>query len=487
MKTSVYQTGVQPFQALQTGFLQLILNFKYKCNMKTDTISNLFNRFTRLSYAAGFAFAMIFMLNTSAFAQPAVPMPIAPADSAVNQPHSLNLIWDATENTESYQLQVSGNEDFSSMFYNESGLVDTTQFVQDLTFNTQYYWRVSATNDDGNTGFSDVFTFTTWESIPTGPDVVKLGMADGFAILAHTAVTNVPSSDILGNVGLSPAAGSFIDLTEGEVNGIIYTVDASGPAGSTESPSFLTDAKGDLTIAFNDAAGRTVDPIGIAGNIGGQTLYPGLYKSTGTLEISAGDLTLDGGGHSDAVWIFQIASSFNMTSDRKVFLTNGANEANIFWQVGSAATFGTTSVMKGTIMAQTQVTLATGATLDGRAMALTENVTLQQNVINLPEGSVSTSNEVSDSQVPVGIRLSQNYPNPFNPTTNIQFGLDKASDVRLEVFNMLGQSVGVLINEQKSAGWHTVSFDASNFSSGIYIYRITANGNHITKRMTLIK
>jgi hypothetical protein len=455
--------------------------------MKTST--NIFSSkgFTKLSYAVCSALAMIFIFSTAAFAQPAVPTLSSPADSAESQPHSLTFLWNVSANAGSYQLQVSSEEDFSSTVFNETGLTDSSQFIEDLTFSTMYYWRVAATNGDVTSDFSTAFTFTTWDSIPTGPAIVDLGMAADFAILAHTAVTNVPSSAVLGDVGLSPTSGSFIDLTEGEVTGTIYTVDASGPAGSVESPSMLTDAKGDLTDAYNDAAGRTVAPIGIAGNIGGQTLYPGLYKSTGTLEISAGDLTLDGGGHDDAVWIFQIASSFNMTSDRKVFLTNGANAANIFWQVGSAATFGTTTVMKGTIMAGTQVTLATGATLDGQAMALTENVTLQQNVINLPESSVSTSTEVPDNQLPSEIRLSQNYPNPFNPTTNIQFGLNKASDVRLEVFNMLGQSIGVLVNEPKSAGWHTATFDASALSSGMYIYRITANGINSTKRMMLIK
>ncbi|MEX2603112.1 MAG: ice-binding family protein [Gracilimonas sp.] len=441
----------------------------------------------QLSYAIAYTLAMIFIFNTAVFAQPAVPTLSSPVDSAEFQPHSLTLLWNVSANAESYQLQVSSEEDFSSTVFNETGLTDSAQFVEDLSFSTMYYWRVAATNGTGTSDYSTVFTFTTWDSIPKGPALVDLGMAAEFAILAHTAVTNVPSSAILGDVGLSPASGSFIDLTEDEVTGTIYTVDASGPAGSVEAASMLTEAKDDLTTAYNDAAGRTVAPIGIAGNIGGQTLYPGLYKSTGTLEISAGDLTLDGGGHDDAVWIFQIASSFNMTSDRKVFLINGANAANIFWQVGSAASFGTTSVMKGTIMAATQVTLATGATLDGQAMALTENVTLQQNAINLPEGSVSTSNEVSDSQLPSKFTLSQNYPNPFNPTTNIRFGLNEASDVRLEIFNMLGQSMVVLVNERKAAGWHNATFDASSYSSGMYIYQITANGIQSTKRMMLIK
>ena len=166
--------------------------------------------------------------------------------------------------------------------------------------------------------------------------------------------------------------------------GTIYTVDASGPTGYVTDAAMLTQAMLDLTTAFNDAAGRTVNPIGIAGNLGGQTLPPGLYKSTSSLEISSGDLTLDAQGDANAVWIFQIASSFNMTSGRQVFLIGGAKASNIFWQVGSAATFGTTAVMKGTIMAYANITFATGASLEGRALARTESVTLQSNAIVKP-------------------------------------------------------------------------------------------------------
>jgi hypothetical protein len=143
----------------------------------------------------------------------------------------------------------------------------------------------------------------------------------------------------------------------------------------------LTQAMVDLTTAFDDAAGRTVDPIGVSGNLGGRTLYAGLYKSNSALEISSGDLTLDAQGDVNAVWIFQIASNFNMTPGRQVFLSGGAKASNIFWQMGSAATFGTTTVMKGTILAHTTITFATGASLEGRALARTEAVTLQSNVI----------------------------------------------------------------------------------------------------------
>ncbi len=431
--------------------------------------------------------ALVLLLTMSAFAQPVVPTLFLPDSGATNQPHKLMLIWNASASADSYQLQISDTVSFTTTVYDQSQITDTTQFIDVLSFSNTYYWRVAASNSTETSAFSTVNSFATWDSVPQGPDPVDLGLANRFAILAYTAVTNVPSSAIKGDVGLTPTSGSFIDLTEGEVTGTIFTVDASGPAGSVASPTMLTQAKSDLTTAYNDAAGRTVAPVGIAGNIGGQTLYPSLYKSTGTLEISAGDLTLDADGNADAVWIFQIASSFNMTSDRKVFLTNGAKAGNVYWQVGSAATFGTTTVMKGTIMAGTQVTLATGATLDGRAMALNENVTLQQNTVNKPDEALGTAMEEISNPLPSNVSLSQNYPNPFNPSTNISYEINQASDVRLEIFNMLGQNIATLVNESKSAGQYTVAFDASQFSSGFYIYRIIASGSHHIRKMTLIK
>ncbi|NCP83987.1 MAG: DUF3494 domain-containing protein [Bacteroidetes bacterium] len=441
----------------------------------------------RKSRILSLALAVGLLFSTSLLAQPTIPVLSLPDSGAVNQPHSLKLMWKTAALAETYHLQVSDTVSFSRTVFDKSNLTDTTQYLENLAFNKNYYWRVSAKTAIDSSAFSDTSCFETWASVPVGPLPVNMLSVEGFAILAYAAVTNVPSSAIKGDVGLTPISGSFIDLSQVEVTGFIYTVDANGPAGSIESPVMLTVAKGDLTIAYNDAAGRTVSPIGIAGNLGGQTIYPGLYKSTGTLEISAGDLTLDANGNEDAVWIFQIASSFNMTSGRQVFLANGAKAGNVFWQMGSAATFGTTIVMKGTIMAGTQVTFGTGASLEGRALALTENVTLQQNAITLPDFDMNTAIGEENASVPSGISLEQNYPNPFNPTTSIRFGIDKASDVRLEVFTMLGQNVSTLVNEMKAAGFYTVSFDASNLSSGFYTYRITTDGKQLVKTMTLIK
>ena len=201
------------------------------------------------------------------------------------------------------------------------------------------------------------------------PIVVMAGASD-FALLAGSAVTNTGATNITGNLGLSP--GTSIG---GFPPGIL--------TGTQQINTHLaTQGKLDLTAAYNDAAGRTsTDIVTLSGNIGGLTLTPGLYKSTSSLAISSGDLTFDAKGNSNAVFIIQVASSLTTTSARKVVLTNAASASNIFWQVGSSATFGTTSVFKGTVLAMQSITFNTGATLDGRALARTGGIVLAGNTI----------------------------------------------------------------------------------------------------------
>jgi len=148
--------------------------------------------------------------------------------------------------------------------------------------------------------------------------------------------------------------------------------------------SIARQAKLDLTTAYNDAMGRTLNPIKVAGNIGGQTLYPGLYKSTSSLAISSGDLTLDARGHPRAVFIFQVASKFSMTTGRSVILTNGARARNVFWATGSSATFGTGCSFYGTLLAHQSISMATGTVMVGRALARVGAVTMQKNTIVKP-------------------------------------------------------------------------------------------------------
>ncbi|MFH0918836.1 MAG: ice-binding family protein [Fibrobacterota bacterium] len=325
-------------------------------------------------------------------------------------------------------------------------------------------------------------------SIPLVP--VTLGSTANFAILAGSLVSNAPASTITGNIGLSPAAGSNITgfgLTE--VTGTIYTVDATGPAGSVSAASMLTTAQGDLTIAYNDAAERTPVPTGPflnpgSGNIGGLTLVPGLYKFTSGLSIAGSDVTLT--GSATDVWIFQIAADLNVGTGIHVILAGGALAANIFWQVGTSATLGTTAVFKGTIMADQSISLNTGATLDGRALASIAAVTLASNTVTRP---VATA--VETGLAPQEFALLQNYPNPFNPSTKIHYSIKKAARVSIKVYNSLGHEVATLVNGRQEAGSYTVPFNTKkgtfSLSSGIYFCRLNAGSIVSMKKLIFMK
>jgi hypothetical protein len=155
----------------------------------------------------------------------------------------------------------------------------------------------------------------------------------------------------------------------------------------------LTKAQGDLTSAYNDAAGRTPVPTGLflnpgSGNLGGMTLSNGgLYQFSGAALISGSDLTLT--GNASNVWIFQIASELSVDNGIQVILAGGAQASNIFWQVGASAALGTSTVFEGTIMAHDAITFATGATLHGRALAETAGVTLESTTITNPNPSAA--------------------------------------------------------------------------------------------------
>ena len=201
---------------------------------------------------------------------------------------------------------------------------------------------------------------------------VNLRSAALFSVLAGSTVTNTGPTVVKGDLGLSPGT-AVTGFLPGKVIGTQHLADPTA-----------ANAEADLTVAYNDAAGRSLCPVSIAGNLGGLTLAPGLYKSTSSLEISSGDLTLDAKGNSTAVFIFQMASTLTTTVGRQVILKGGANASNVFWQVGSSATLGTSSSFKGNIMADQAITLNTGATLDGRALARIAAVALDSNRITRP-------------------------------------------------------------------------------------------------------
>jgi hypothetical protein len=214
-----------------------------------------------------------------------------------------------------------------------------------------------------------VWTFTTGAC---SLEPVGLLSAANFAVLAGSTLTNTGPTSVTGDLGVSPGT-AVTDFPPGNLIGTQHAGDPTAGQGIA-----------DLTTAYNDAAGRTLCAVSKSGNLGGQTLAPGLYKSTSSLEVTSGDPTLDAQGDEDAVFIFQMASTLTTTSGRQVILSGGAKATNVFWQVGSSATLGTTSAFQGTIMADQAITVGTGATLTGRALARIAAVTLDGNTIVKP-------------------------------------------------------------------------------------------------------
>jgi hypothetical protein len=195
---------------------------------------------------------------------------------------------------------------------------------------------------------------------------VNLGAAASFGVLAGQSVTNSGATTVNANLGVWPGN----TLTGAP------TVTGTTQLGNPTAQA----AQGALTTAFNDAAGRAAGST-IAGDLGGLTLAPGVYKSTSTLQITSADVTLDAGGNANAAFIFQIASSFTVAVGRSVILSGGAQASNITWQVGSSATLGSNCTVSGDVIALTTVALGTGATLHGRALARNGSVTLLANSV----------------------------------------------------------------------------------------------------------
>jgi hypothetical protein len=209
---------------------------------------------------------------------------------------------------------------------------------------------------------------------------VPLGTATAFSVLAGSTVTNTGTTTISRSVGVSPGT-AITGATTMTIGGTYHQADA-----------VALDAKNDLTTGYNNAAGQNprTDP---GPELGGQTLVGGVYNRASAMALT-GALTLDGGhgdnSHSDSVWVFQAGSTLTTASASSIVLTRGADACNVFWQVGSSATFGTASTFVGTVMADQTITMNTGATLQGRVLARIAAVNLHSNVITSPACNTDT-------------------------------------------------------------------------------------------------
>ena len=208
----------------------------------------------------------------------------------------------------------------------------------------------------------------------TGP--IELGTAGQFVILAKSGIATVPPSAIAGDLGVSPAAATYLTgfslamdsttvfSTSAQVTGKLYAADYAQP-----TPARLTTAISDMETAYTAAAGRAAGTTGLgAGNVGGLTLAPGVY-SWGTGLLIPSDVTLS--GPASGVWVFQIAQNLTVDNAVKVVLAGGALPQNVFWQVAGSVSIGTTAEFQGIVLTKTSVTLQTGASITGRLLAQT--------------------------------------------------------------------------------------------------------------------
>ncbi|MFZ4398922.1 MAG: ice-binding family protein [Bacteroidales bacterium] len=309
---------------------------------------------------------------------------------------------------------------------------------------------------------------------------VNLKSAGNFGILAGVGISSTGFSVIHDmNIGISPGVRTSISGFPPAtlVNGAIYASDDVAPPGVA---AMLIQAKQDLTDAYLFAEGATAPaPITVAGDQGGLTLAPGIYKSTSTLLIQSGDLTLDAQGNANATWIFQIASDFTTVGGAggNVILSGGAQAKNVTWQVGSSATIGNTTNFKGNILALTSITMNTGSTIDGRLLARNGAVVLSgTNIINNPSNSTTNTSNLTSTNVSLGVNLL--------PITSIITGnatpLCNAAAVVYSVVNTIGSTYlwtvpsGAIITSGAGTNSITVTFGTSN--GNVSVVETNSNG-----------
>jgi hypothetical protein len=257
--------------------------------------------------------------------------------------------------------------------YDVASHVATFTPTDTLALNIVYTATITTGAQDlnGNPLAADYMWSFTTSAVPCQA-TVPLGSACSFGILAGSTVTNSGPSIVTGDVGVWPGTAiTGFGSGEGIITGTFHAGDAVAQT-----------AQGDLTTAYDYAAAAPGGAV-LPADIGGETLVPGVYKTTSaqpSLGIT-GNLTLSGNG----VYIFQILSTLTTAAtNSQVILIGGATAENVYWQVGSSATLGTSTIFAGTIMAQASVSLDTGATLNGRALARTGAVTLLSNPVNVP-------------------------------------------------------------------------------------------------------
>ncbi|MEX0800064.1 MAG: ice-binding family protein [Dehalococcoidia bacterium] len=237
---------------------------------------------------------------------------------------------------------------------------------------------------------------------PSAQTAPGLGSAASFAVLGGQTVTNTGPTTIFGDLGVSPGS-AITGFPPGSVT-----------AGATHAADAVAlQAQSDVTIAYDDLAGQACTDDITGQDLGGQTLTEGVYCSTSSVQLT-GTLTLDAQGNADAVFIFAMVSTLTTASDSSVSVINGGTACNVFWQVGSSATLGTTTDFVGNILALTSIALQNGTSVSGRALARNGEVTMDTNDVTI-EGCPGAPAAPTATPTPPASTTPTSTPTPTVP------------------------------------------------------------------------
>jgi regulation of enolase protein 1 (concanavalin A-like superfamily) len=398
-------------------------------------------------YSAAWAF-------TTIVANPSIPVLVGPADGATNQDLTVKYLWRRVTGATSYRLQVASDSTFATgLVVNDSTVTDSTKTVGGLAYGMKYFWRINSKNIGGTSPYSSVWSFRTYDSDPSIPR--QLAPADlSTGLLAPvTIVWTRPAGATSFHLQVatdSTFAGSFV-VNDAAVADTFKTLNSLGylttyywrvnaDAVSGTSPfsvkhrftTGIPTASAPVLVSPADQLHRYADSIQVVWR-----------QSTPAVDKYWVDLAVD------SAFVFLVTDQ-NVTDTTKQFRSLLPNQA-YFWRVKAhnAGGWGPFSVARKFIRDITGV--------------------------------------ATRPEIPAEYSVSQNYPNPFNPATQIEFALPKESRVTLEVFNLLGQRVAILVDEVRSAGYHVVSFNASSLPSGLYLYRMVADQTSFIRKMMLVK
>ncbi len=479
---------------------------------------------------------------------PDVPVPTSPADGATDVVLTPTLNWNPASFADTYTVQLSLDSTFTAVFF-DSTQAGTSLTLDSLTAVTTYYWRVLASNGVGNSAFSTVFDFTTGESIP--PVVILDSPADGATVavnpvLSWNASTFADSYRL--ELASDPAytailLDSALTATSVQLDSLaftttyywrVYASNEKGESGASESRSFITSELNTPPVVANPLGSINVNEdftTFLAANL--NTTFTDAQGGLSYSIVSFDSTLITAALTGAAVQLSSVLNQFGVAkvvvkasdplgleaSDTLTVNINPVNDIPVIGVVPDTLKLSTTqplvfafdsiavdledlladftfefsvsppSINISADLVNYELTISSPTFIGvGSLFAKVKDSDGDSLEITIPiEVSLGTSNEDITTALPTDFELKQNYPNPFNPTTNISFGIPQASQVRLSVYNLLGQEVKVLVNERRTAGWHEVTFDATNLSSGIYIMRIVSGSFVESRKMMLIK